>query len=99
MLTEVLAAWGMRMTEEWVWAKVTAAGEPIGSLWGKWRRPWEVLVVARRKDNVPAGEVKRRVLVAVPDLHSRKPGLRGESMCLGHEGRDVRLIRCAGRDL
>ena len=73
------------MEEEWVWLKVTSNGEPVTELDGLWRKPYEVLLVGRkrlgdetgRKNGAGEGrEVKRRLLVAVPDLHSRKPNLR-----------------------
>ena len=82
--------WGVRLVEEWVWVKVTVTGEPVLELGSVWRRPWEVLLVGRKagkgEDGVMEEEgnrdgeeegVKRRVVLAVPDLHSRKPCLKG----------------------
>lgn len=83
--------WGVELVEEWVWVKTTVKGEPICALEGGWRKPWEVLLIGRRKPfNLTSsncseasrkrygrGEVKRRVIAGVPDLHSRKPNLRG----------------------
>lgn len=74
-------AWRVEPVAEWVWLKVTSAGEPIVALdRAGGRRPYEVLVFARR-----AGEgevvVPGKVLIGVPDLHSRKPGIRGRSVC------------------
>ena len=77
-LAEMLAAWGCEQVAEWVWLKVTSSGEPVVALdegaEGE-RRPYEVLIIARRGG---AGEVTvgDRVLVGVPDLHSRKPCVR-----------------------
>jgi N6-adenosine-specific RNA methylase IME4 len=71
---------GLRVVEEWVWVKVTAEGEPVGAVDGEWRKPYEVLLVAKsvNEDGSEAveGELKRRVIVAVPDEHSRKPCLK-----------------------
>ena len=83
--------WSVELVEEWVWIKTTVKGEPICALEGGWRKPWEVLLVGRRKPFSPTssncsrangerygrGEVKRRIIAGVPDLHSRKPNLRG----------------------
>ena len=75
--------WGVELVEEWVWLKVTSKGEPVTELGGVWRKPYEVLLLGRKR---PAAEhrryeeveknVGRRLIVAVPDLHSRKPSLR-----------------------
>lgn len=64
---------GFVLREEWVWLKVTTNGEPVTPLDGIWRKPYEILLIFHR-DNQSA-EVKRRVGIAVPDLHSRKPHL------------------------
>lgn len=71
----ILAEWGLEVAAEWIWLKITAAGEPLYDLESTWRKPWERLIVARRvgsRVKVPS----QRVVVAVPDLHSRKPNLR-----------------------
>jgi N6-adenosine-specific RNA methylase IME4 len=67
---------GFVATEEWIWVKVTTTGEPILELEGLWRKPYEVLVIARRMQDDEPEAVKRRVLVAVPDVHSRKPSVK-----------------------
>lgn len=82
--TEVVASllndeWGLELVGEWAWLKVTSQGEPVFALESEFRKPWELLLVARSKGSsrtLPAGW-DRRVLVAVPDVHSRKPNLRG----------------------
>jgi N6-adenosine-specific RNA methylase IME4 len=66
--------WGVELVEEWIWMKVTENGEPICKLDGLWRKPYEIVLVGRREAQVR--EVKRRVIVGVPDLHSRKPNLK-----------------------
>ncbi|KAL4885317.1 MT-A70-domain-containing protein [Aspergillus karnatakaensis] len=67
--------------EEWVWVKTTVDGQPISPVAGLWRKPYEVLVIGRKQDTSKLGstadiECLRRVIAAVPDVHSRKPNLR-----------------------
>jgi N6-adenosine-specific RNA methylase IME4 len=65
---------GFQLHEEWVWIKTTTHGKPVTQLDGLWRLPYEVVLLFRKG---PASEtVKRRVIAAVPDLHSRKPCLK-----------------------
>ncbi|KAF7903167.1 uncharacterized protein EAF01_006216 [Botrytis porri] len=114
--------WGLELVEEWIWLKVTSSGEPMCEISGTWRKPWEILLVGRKKgERESAGEgdpgfkksagndtlnvekkddleglnqyspspsptsfqaeisnlpTKRRIIIGVPDLHSRKPNLR-----------------------
>lgn len=78
--------WGLDVVEEWVWVKVTKNGELVGGLDDVWRKPWEVLMIGKRKisshDNKVSEDendergLKRRIIFAVPDLHSRKPNLK-----------------------
>lgn len=75
---------GLDVNEEWIWLKTTWHGEPVTALDGLWRKPYEVLLLFCRKVAVHGGqtdlpqypEVKRRVIIAVPDIHSRKPCLK-----------------------
>lgn len=83
----IFEQWGIELIEEWVWVKITKDGEPMSEITGSWRKPYEVLLVGRK---IPAdrgkerssetGEeeagIKRRVIFAVPDIHSRKPNLK-----------------------
>lgn len=70
--------WGVTFIEEWIWLKVTSRGVPICPIDLKWRKPYEILLVGKRfeakKENEERG-IKRRVIIGVPDLHSRKPNL------------------------
>ena len=78
--------WGLELVEEWIWIKTTAKGEPITDLDSSWRKPYEIMLLGRRvPDAVPTPQmlderhsvsVKRRIIAAVPDLHSRKPSLK-----------------------
>ena len=80
---ELFETWGVELREEWVWCKVTTSGEPVSKVDGVWRKPYEVCVIGQRGVGVAAtleekqGDVKRRVLFGIPDLHSRKPCLKG----------------------
>ncbi|KAF2152505.1 MT-A70-domain-containing protein [Myriangium duriaei CBS 260.36] len=79
---------GLQLVEEWIWVKVTSSGEPILPVDGLWRKPYEILLIGRKKATAkgrdldgrhtasPRHNVKRRVIFAVPDLHSRKPCLK-----------------------
>ena len=75
---------GLGLYEEWIWLKVTSYGEPVTDLDGLWRKPYEVLLLFRQQVAVYGGqsylpeypEVKRRVVIAVPDIHSKKPCLK-----------------------
>jgi N6-adenosine-specific RNA methylase IME4 len=87
-----LSTAGFNIVEEWIWLKTTAKGEPISPIDGLWRKPYEILVIGRREieSGIPVSVSscvsleasgsrvpKRRVFAAVPDLHSRKPSLKG----------------------
>jgi N6-adenosine-specific RNA methylase IME4 len=70
--------WGVAFVEEWIWGKVTSQGKPILPIDGTWRKPYEILLVGRKRGhNERPTEVKKRIIFGVPDLHSRKPSLRG----------------------
>lgn len=68
-------SWNVRLVEEWIWLKVTASGEPICALDSAWRKPYEVLLIGERGGGMGEG-ARRRVIVGVSDLHSRKPNLK-----------------------
>jgi N6-adenosine-specific RNA methylase IME4 len=72
---QVLAATqsiGLFLQREWIWAKVTAHGDPVTELDGLWRKSYERLLIFGAANMT----VERKVIVAVPDLHSRKPSLK-----------------------
>ena len=75
--------WEVELVEEWIWMKTTTTGEPVYDITGLWRKPYEVLLVGRKIDPFETKSsidtekpLKRRLVVSVPDLHSRKPNLR-----------------------
>ncbi|KAL4998157.1 hypothetical protein BDV10DRAFT_167889 [Aspergillus recurvatus] len=75
---------GFSVCEEWVWIKTTVQGEPVTPIEGLWRKPYEVLVIGKRRPETAtdfiggagASGVLRRAIAAVPDVHSRKPNLK-----------------------
>ncbi|KAL9131257.1 MAG: hypothetical protein Q9175_006808 [Cornicularia normoerica] len=76
---ETFQAWDVQLVEEWAWLKTTVGGLPITQIGGLWRKPYEVLLLGRKGSDEAQesdNEVRRRVIVAVPDLHSRKPHLK-----------------------
>ncbi|KKA30345.1 hypothetical protein TD95_002259 [Thielaviopsis punctulata] len=74
--TGVFASWGVEMVAEWLWLKVTMDGQPVVDVASTWRKPWEKLLIAQRPGERMAGLQQGKVLVSVPDVHSRKPNLR-----------------------
>ncbi|KAI4165437.1 MAG: hypothetical protein LQ342_000846 [Letrouitia transgressa] len=82
---EMFDQWDVELTEEWRWLKTTVHGELVGEIDASWRRPYETLLLGRMRDptqsspymaNEEVNEVHKRLIVAVPDFHSRKPSLR-----------------------
>ncbi|KIW34346.1 uncharacterized protein PV07_01127 [Cladophialophora immunda] len=71
---QTFQALDLHLHEEWVWIKITAQGVPVSQIDGVWRRPYEILLLLR-KGQPPQGPA-RKVIAAVPDLHSRKPCLK-----------------------
>lgn len=76
----IFACWGVELVEEWIWLKTTIHGEPVTPLDALWRKPYEVLLHGRKQrygaSVHSSSDVTRRVLISVPDLHSRKPCLK-----------------------
>ena len=82
-------AWNVQLLEEWIYTKTTTGGEPITTLDGLWRKPYEIFLLGRAPLNPlqrveplfgatwnGTADICRRVVVAVPDFHSRKPCLK-----------------------
>ncbi|KAK1850447.1 mt-a70 family [Colletotrichum chrysophilum] len=72
----VLSGWGLEVAAEWTWVKITSQGEPIFDTESAWRKPWERLIIARRRGGGDGRKIPQRIIAAVPDIHSRKPNLR-----------------------
>ncbi|KAI1817823.1 MT-A70-domain-containing protein [Poronia punctata] len=90
--TGSLAQWGLEPIGEWVWLKITSSGEPISDVESAWRKPWERLIIARERGNSAVPPIPTKVILGVPDLHSRKPNLRGlfgEFLPRGYQGLEV----------
>jgi N6-adenosine-specific RNA methylase IME4 len=73
--------WNVGLIEEWIWIKTTTKGEPMFDIDSAMRKPYEILLLGRAAPNswttmTHAPTVKRRVIAAVPDIHSRKPCLK-----------------------
>ena len=76
---ESFQAWDVQLIEEWAWLKTTVDGLPITQIDGLWRKPYELLLLGRKGSDEAQGsesDIRRRIIVAVPDLHSRKPHLK-----------------------
>lgn len=73
-----LEAANLQVTEEWIWLKVTEHGEHVVPIDGLWRKPYEVLFIGKPKTEteLKGNTPLKRLLVAVPDMHSRKPNLK-----------------------
>ncbi|KAK2613644.1 hypothetical protein N8I77_000544 [Diaporthe amygdali] len=89
----LFAEWGLEIVGEWTWLKVTTAGEPMVDVESAWRKPWERLLIAKKRgtkrSKLPS---QGRVIVSVPDLHSRKPNLRPlfeDILPLGYQGLEI----------
>lgn len=83
---EAFETWGIGLVEEWAWLKVTVHGLPLADMEGLWRKPYEILLLGRPADSsaedlsktaLCQSNVRKRTIVAVPDLHSRKPCIKG----------------------
>lgn len=72
----LFASWGLELVTQWTWLKITSSGEPIFNMESTWRKPWETLLIAKRIGAKAPSGLKPQVIVAVPDVHSRKPSLR-----------------------
>ncbi|PVH98800.1 MT-A70-domain-containing protein [Periconia macrospinosa] len=74
-------SWNVGLIEEWIWVKTTTKGQPMFDIDSVTRKPYEVLLLGRAAPNswttmAPAPIIKRKVIAAVPDVHSRKPCLK-----------------------
>lgn len=104
VLETLFPSWEVELAGEWVWLKITTAGEPMFHLESNMRKPYEVLLFGRRTRNKRKGRkqaldadhgvdmpvtigdrstielptvVPAKTILAVPDLHSRKPCIKG----------------------
>ncbi|RYP11034.1 hypothetical protein DL765_007910 [Monosporascus sp. GIB2] len=73
----IFSQWGLEPVGEWIWLKITTSGDPIVDMESRWRKPWERLLIARKIGSSARLPSQAKVILAVPDVHSRKPSLRG----------------------
>ncbi|KAI5845009.1 MT-A70-domain-containing protein, partial [Morchella snyderi] len=108
VVERLFARWGVVEAGEWVWLKVTGGGEPVVALEAAMRKPYEVLVFGRKPagggeeeagegGGVGVGRVPPMTIVAVPDLHSRKPGVK--ELVEPYLPEDYRACEIFGRNL
>ncbi|KAF2162670.1 hypothetical protein M409DRAFT_26908 [Zasmidium cellare ATCC 36951] len=100
----VFDQWGVELVEEWIWLKTTVYGETVTPVESAWRKPYEILLLGRkqRRGGAASGDVtdvKRRCIVAVPDLHSRKPCLKELIEPLMPDPKDYRALEVFARHL
>lgn len=69
---DALGYLGFTLQAEWTWLKIAGNGEPVLPLDGVWRKPYERLLLLSRT----ARAIHPQIIVAVPDVHSRKPALK-----------------------
>ncbi|RYP52406.1 hypothetical protein DL768_002437 [Monosporascus sp. mg162] len=73
----IFSQWGLEPVGEWIWLKITASGDPVVDMESRWRKPWERLLIAKKIGSSARLPSHAKVIMAVPDVHSRKPSLRG----------------------
>ncbi|RYP79058.1 hypothetical protein DL771_000036 [Monosporascus sp. 5C6A] len=73
----IFSQWSLEPVCEWIWLKITASGDPVIDMESRWRKPWERLLIARKMGSSARLPSQAKVIMAVPDVHSRKPSLRG----------------------
>ncbi|KAI4870052.1 MT-A70 family [Hypoxylon rubiginosum] len=74
--TGIFSEWGLELVGEWIWLKVTSSGDPVIDIEAQWRKPWERLLLGRKRDCAMKAPIPTKVVIGVPDIHSRKPNLR-----------------------
>ena len=57
---------------------MTSHGEPVVDLNSSFRKPYEILLIARKNGGDNLTDIpERKVIIAVPGYHSQKPCLKG----------------------
>ncbi|KAI1658536.1 MT-A70-domain-containing protein [Daldinia decipiens] len=72
----IFSEWGLELVGEWTWLKITSSGDPVIDLEAQWRKPWERLLLGRKRSSMLKAPIPSRVILGVPDIHSRKPNLK-----------------------
>ena len=100
--------WGVELFEEWAWLKITATSIPVADIECVWRKPYEILLLGRQVDHpirsdpvdsTPEQLIRQRVIVAVPDIHSRKPCLKELLESVISHPHDYRALEVFARTL
>ncbi|KAL7627525.1 hypothetical protein AAE478_001718 [Parahypoxylon ruwenzoriense] len=72
----IFSQWGVEPVGEWVWLKITSSGDPVVDVESRWRKPWERILLGRKGGSPMKAPIPTKVIMGVPDFHSRKPNLR-----------------------
>lgn len=105
---QAFETWGVDLMEEWAWLKTTTTGIPMTEIHGLLRKPYEILLLGKQNDfsterrderRSSKYEIRKRVIVAVPDLHSRKPSLKELVEPLMPNPAEYRALEIFGRHL
>ncbi|KAL9597125.1 MAG: hypothetical protein Q9219_005347 [cf. Caloplaca sp. 3 TL-2023] len=104
---QVFQAWGVELVEEWAWLKTTVDGDPICPIDGIVRRPYEILLLGRpislAIDSIEDAEsdklIRKRLIVGVPDIHSRKPCLKALVEPMMMDASNYRALEVFARNL
>ncbi|KAI1095853.1 MT-A70 family [Rostrohypoxylon terebratum] len=72
----IFSEWGVELIGEWIWLKITNSGDPVVDIESQWRKPWERLLLGRKRGATERAPIPTKVILGVPDVHSRKPSLR-----------------------
>ncbi|KAF9283219.1 Methyltransferase-like protein 4 [Mortierella alpina] len=86
VVEKLFPSWGLELVAHWYWLKVTTKGDPVLSLENRHRRAYEGILIGRRttpqkkaspqvSSDVPRSRIERRLIVSVPNQHSRKPSI------------------------
>ncbi|XP_055677850.1 N(6)-adenine-specific methyltransferase METTL4 isoform X2 [Lutzomyia longipalpis] len=75
--SKFIPRWGLKYVTQWLWMKVTKAGEPICSFAGEEKKqPYERIIVAVKDTALEERIPKDLILFSVPSsIHSHKPPL------------------------
>lgn len=74
VLDTLFPRWGVSLVSEWIWLKIATTGDPMFALESSMRKPYEALLFARKSG---CADMPSKTIVAVPDVHSRKPCVKG----------------------
>lgn len=80
LIDKLFPAWDLELLGEWYWLKMTTAGDPVMPLNSTHRKPYELLLVAKRKSGSGSNIPPKQLFASLPSRsHSRKPPLNGKN--------------------